>query len=73
MYSSYDIIVVGAGHAGCEAAQCSRHHELARFADYNEYADHCADVMQPGDGGRCERANCAGSRCTGRNVRNHQR
>jgi len=38
MFPKYDVIVVGAGHAGCEAAAAAATW-VRSFAYHNEYAD----------------------------------
>ena len=41
----YDIIVVGGGHAGCEAAHIAAVMGAKTLLDYNGYDKACTDVM----------------------------
>ena len=45
MEFKYDIIVVGGGHAGCEAAHIAAVMGAKNFVDYNGYDKACANVM----------------------------
>ena len=50
----YDVIVVGAGHAGCEAAHCAA---TLGSNNISKSRDDCKNVMQPSNGRDCERTN----------------
>ena len=41
MFSEYDVIVVGAGHAGCEAAAAAAN----LGSRYYEHADYCPNEL----------------------------
>jgi tRNA U34 5-carboxymethylaminomethyl modifying enzyme MnmG/GidA len=42
----YDVIVVGAGHAGSEAAAAAAANLGSKPFGYNEPTEHCANVLQ---------------------------
>ena len=44
MFQKYDVIVVGAGHAGCEAAAARKSWFKDSF-DNHEYADYCSNEL----------------------------
>ena len=43
--SKYDVIVVGGGHAGCEAAAAAANLGSKVFASYHEHANHSPNVV----------------------------
>ena len=45
IYSTYDVIVVGAGHAGSEAAGAAVRLGGFHIIDYNEFRGDCKDVL----------------------------
>ncbi len=73
MFQEYDVIVVGAGHAGCEAAAAAATMGSVGAADHNEYAHHRTDVVQPRNGGRRQRTDRPGDRRTRRTIRDRLR
>jgi tRNA uridine 5-carboxymethylaminomethyl modification enzyme len=50
MFPEYDVIVVGAGHAGCEAAAAAANMGSQSSIGYNEHEHHCPNVMQSRNG-----------------------
>ena len=46
MFEEYDVIVVGAGHAGCEAAAAAANMGSTVSARDHEYANHRPDELQ---------------------------
>lgn len=48
MTFNYDVIVVGAGHAGCEAAAAARQYGFEDASHYNGHEQDCADELQSG-------------------------
>ena len=54
----YDIIVVGAGHAGSEAAAAAANMgSLKTLPHYDESPKHCTNVLQSSHGRNCEGSN----------------
>jgi hypothetical protein len=49
-FPEYDVIVVGAGHAGCEAAAAAANMGVACAVGYYEHEHHSPNVMQSGNG-----------------------
>ena len=64
MFKEYDVIVVGAGHAGCEAAQRCGFNGFNSSAGDNEYEHHCSNVMQSSNGWSGKGSNRTGNRCS---------
>ena len=56
MFPEYDVIVVGAGHAGSEAAVAAANMGAKGDARHDEYADNRSDELQSRDGRRRQRA-----------------
>jgi NADPH-dependent 2,4-dienoyl-CoA reductase/sulfur reductase-like enzyme len=52
MFKEYDVIVVGAGHAGCEAAAAAANLGFVSFTDHDEHGNHCTNELQSCYGGR---------------------
>ena len=50
----YDVIVMGGGHAGCEAALASARMGANAFAD-DELGYHCQNELQSGHWRHCQR------------------
>ena len=73
MFPEYDIIVVGAGHAGCEAAAAAANLGSRVLLNYDEYANYCPNELQSRYGGHCEGANSTEDRCDGRLLRHRFR
>ena len=55
MFKEYDIIVVGAGHAGCEAAAAAANLGSSVLLNYYEHDEHGTDVVQSCYGWNCKR------------------
>ena len=53
MFPKYDVIVVGAGHAGCEAAAAAANMGSRSATGYYEYADDRSNELQSGHGRNC--------------------
>ena len=49
----YDVIVVGAGHAGSEAAAAAANMGSKTLVDYNELTKHSTNVLQSCYGWNC--------------------
>ncbi len=45
MFSTYDVIVVGAGHAGCEAAAAAANMGSRVLVNHYEFTDDCSDEL----------------------------
>ena len=60
MFPKYDVIVVGAGHAGCEAAAAAANLGSKVLLDYDEYAKYGSNELQSGNGRHCQRAKLLG-------------
>ena len=54
-FPKYDVIVVGAGHAGCEAAAAAANLGSKCSSDYDEYDEHGTNVMQSFYWWNCQR------------------
>ena len=63
---SYDVVVVGAGHAGCEAALSLRAAGAGDYCIYGECRQHCPDALQPQYRRKLQRPSCPGTGCPGR-------
>ena len=57
MFENYDVIVVGAGHSGSEAAAAAANLGFKGIAHYHEYEYYCPDVVQSGYGWHCQGTN----------------
>ena len=66
MISEYDVIVVGAGHAGCEAASLLRRcaPRMIDAVDYHGYGQDGADELQSGCGWHSKGRIVKGNRCS---------
>ena len=53
-FPEYDIIVVGAGHAGCEVAAAAANMGSKVLLVTNEYTNHCQMSCNPAMGGGCK-------------------
>ena len=65
MFKEYDVIVVGAGHAGCEAASAAASMGSTVLSGDHEYEHHRSNVMQSRNGRSRERSNCKRNRRSG--------
>ena len=65
MFPKYDVIVVGAGHAGCEAAAAAANLGSKVLLSHHEYAKYGSNELQSGNGRYCKRPNYQGNRCYG--------
>ena len=66
MFQKYDVIVAGAGHAGCEAAAAAANLGSKVLLITMNMQTLAQMSCNPAMGGYCKRANCSGNRCTGR-------
>lgn len=48
---NYDIVVVGAGHAGCEGSTCRRKTGARYHYVYSQCREYCTDARNPNVGG----------------------
>ncbi len=58
MTFNYDVIVVGAGHAGCEAAAAAANMGSKTLSHYNGHEQDCADELQSGCRRHSQRTDC---------------
>ncbi len=45
---TYDVLIIGGGHAGCEAALAAARMGCSYITAYHQPRHHCTHVMQPG-------------------------
>lgn len=57
-----DVVVVGAGHAGCEAAPCMCKTWPGNHCIYRKCGQHCTDALQPECGRKLQGTSGAGGR-----------
>jgi len=57
--TEYDVIVVGAGHAGSEAAAASANMGVHTLLINNEFTKYCSNELQSCNGRNCKRTNCS--------------
>lgn len=55
----YDIIVIGAGHAGCEAAAAAANLGSKTLLNYDGYEQDSSNELQSCRGWYCQRSDCA--------------